>query len=242
MHKGFKMESSWKTYQRQAAQFFTEIGLNAVEEKQVQGIRGKHKVDVFITGRIHGLDIKWVIECKQWSSNVPKEKVLALLSIVQDIGADKGILLSEIGFQSGAIKVTRNTNILLTSLADLKEEIKETFTETIISTLHWRLTKVSKKLSDLHRLEKDDYFITPALKEKTKIFFLDTAFEDALAGEYPNVYTIGPNDTRLVANNFDELVREATKLIADAETFAETYQPRKYEDSANKKVEKETNR
>jgi len=227
-----KVETNWKMYQKQAAKFFTELGLSATEEKEIQGVRGKHKVDVFVTGIVHGLDIKWIIECKQWSSNVPKEKVLALLSIVQDIGADKGILLSEVGFQSGAIRMSRNTNILLTSLADLREEIKDTLVETLISTLHWRLTKVSKKLSALHRLEKDKYFITPALKEKMKIFFLDTAFEGAIAGEYPNIYAVGLNDTRLVANSFDELIREANRLITDAETFASTYQPNEHEDLA----------
>jgi restriction system protein len=109
------MQPKWKTYQEQAAQFFTHLGLLAAIEERISGVRGEHNVDVLVTGKVHGLDLRWIVECKDWASNVPKEKVLALFAIVQDTGADKGILLSEVGFQSGAIKVSRNTNVLLTS-------------------------------------------------------------------------------------------------------------------------------
>lgn len=219
------MQSNWKAYQQQAAQFFTGLGLSAAVEEQILGVRGKHKVDVFVTGRVHGLDLRWIIECKHWSSNVPKEKVLTLLAIVQDTGADKGILLSEVGFQSGAIRVSRNTNLLLTSLADLKEEIRGSLTETIISSLHWRLSKISKQLSALHRIKKENYRFTRPLSEKVKIMFLDSALDDALTGEYPIIYAVGRNDSRLAASDFDELVREADKLIKGAEAFANKYEP-----------------
>lgn len=220
------MKPDWKVYQQQAAQFFIDLGLSATIDKEVQGIRSKHKVDVFVTGLVHGFNLEWIVECKYWSSNIPKEKALVLLAIVQDIGADKGILLSEVGFQSGAIRVSKNTNLLLTSLADLTEQVRESFTESIVSSLHWRLNKISKKLSALHRIEKDDYWITPALKEKTKISLLDMAFDDALTGQFPVIYAVGLNDTRLVAEDFDTLVREANNLITGAETFADAYKPK----------------
>lgn len=232
------MQSDWKVYQQQVAQFFTDLGLSATVEKEIQGARGKHKVDVFVTGRVHSFDLRWIIECKYWSSNIPKEKALALLSIVQDIGADKGILLSEIGFQSGAIRSSRNTNILLTSLADLKEEMRESFVETIISSLHWRLTKVSNALSALHRIKEKESRYTHPFAEKAKIMLLGMAFEDALAGEYPTIYAYGPNDTRLAANDFDELVREANKLIMAAEAFVDTYRPKKQNKSPHQIIGK----
>jgi hypothetical protein len=75
---------------------------------------------VFVTGSVYGFEIQWVIECKDCTFNIPKEKVLALQAIVQDVGVDRGILLSGAGFQSGAIRLSRNTNITLTSLSDLR--------------------------------------------------------------------------------------------------------------------------
>ena len=139
------MKNSWERYQDDAAAFFRSIGLSAEIEAAVQGVRGTHNVDVYVNGKVHGLELRWVVECKDWRVNVPKEKVLALLSIVQDIGADKGILVSEVGFQSGAIRVAKNTNPLLTSLADLQDDLKDHMLESVMSSLHWRLTRVSER-------------------------------------------------------------------------------------------------
>lgn len=50
-----------------------------------------------------------------------KEEVLALKSILEDIGADRGIIVSENGFQSGAQDAARGTNItLVTSLQEFE--------------------------------------------------------------------------------------------------------------------------
>ena len=40
--------------------------------------------------------------------------------IVTSVGADRGILLSEAGFQSGAIEAATLTNVRVTSLADIQ--------------------------------------------------------------------------------------------------------------------------
>jgi hypothetical protein len=61
---------------------------------------------------------------------VPKEKVLALKSIVEDLGADRGIIVSEAGFQPGAEDAARGTNItLVTSLADFADTALAAATE-----------------------------------------------------------------------------------------------------------------
>jgi hypothetical protein len=61
----------------------------------------------------------WLVECKAWSSAVPKEKVFALRTIVEDTGADRGFVMAEKGYQSGALEAARLTNVMLTSRADL---------------------------------------------------------------------------------------------------------------------------
>ncbi|MDR8351008.1 restriction endonuclease, partial [Acinetobacter baumannii] len=60
-----------------------------------------------------------LVECKHWKNPVSKLHVLALREIVTEIGADRGILLSESGFQSGAIEAANLTNVHITSLAEL---------------------------------------------------------------------------------------------------------------------------
>lgn len=107
---------NWQEYQQNAADFFRTLGLVAKVEHKVEGARGIHKIDVYVEGTYHGIKFKWVVECKAWKSNVPKEKVMVFSSIIQDIGADRGFLLSEVGFQSGALRSAQKTNITLTSL------------------------------------------------------------------------------------------------------------------------------
>ena len=93
------MPVAWREYQESAAAFFRTLGFHAEVEAKVDGVRGAHEIDVFVTGVVHGIPFRWVVECKHWKTNIPKEKVLALIAIVQDVGADRGFLLSETGFE-----------------------------------------------------------------------------------------------------------------------------------------------
>lgn len=75
----------------------------------------------------------------------------------------KGFLLSEVGFQSGALRVSENTNITLTSIADLKESAQQSVQQAAAVTLHWRMTQVKQQLWRLHR-QTEDYvseYISP---------------------------------------------------------------------------------
>lgn len=63
----------------------------------------------------------WIVECKDWQTRIPKEKVLVLRQIVDDVGADRGFLMNEVGFQKGALEAALLSNVELTSLAALGE-------------------------------------------------------------------------------------------------------------------------
>jgi hypothetical protein len=112
---------SWKEYQSEAAEFFRSLGLQAQTDVTVDGVRTTHAVDVVVKLQYSGFDVTWIVECKQWNSRVSKLHVLALREIVTDVGADRGILLAESGFQSGAIEAAVLTNVHITSLADIRK-------------------------------------------------------------------------------------------------------------------------
>ncbi|MNJ21397.1 Restriction endonuclease [compost metagenome] len=109
---------AWKKYQENAAEHFRALGMTASTDSEVRGVRTNHDVDVLVTSHYAGFDITWIVECKHWKTPVNKLHVLALREIVADVGADRGILLSESGFQSGAIEAANLTNIQVTSLRD----------------------------------------------------------------------------------------------------------------------------
>ncbi len=116
--------SNWREYQEEVAAFFRGQGCHAEVEKKIQGVRSKHEIDVYVTFLRSGIECTWIVECKLWKSRVPKEKVMALKSIIDDVGADRGLLISEVGFQSGALDSVRDTNItLITSLKDFEKTV-----------------------------------------------------------------------------------------------------------------------
>jgi hypothetical protein len=115
----------WRDYQEAVAAVFREQGCTARVEARVAGARGEHLIDVYVTFRQHGVECRWVVECKLWKKRVEKEKVLTLKSIVEDVGADRGIIFCENGFQAGARDAIRHTNILLvTSLDEFKRTVR----------------------------------------------------------------------------------------------------------------------
>jgi hypothetical protein len=119
------MKRAWAVYQDDVATLFSSLGMKTSIEAQVQGVRATHKIDVLVSFDLLGLKITWIVECKSWRASVPKEKVLALHQISQDIGADRAFLFSETSFQPGAVSAARSTNISLTSLADLRNIVRE---------------------------------------------------------------------------------------------------------------------
>lgn len=113
------MANGWNEYQDEAAEFFQSLGLATSTNVRLQGVRTSHDIDVLVEIDIAGFQVRWIVECKHWRSAVSKLHILALREIVADIGADRGIILCEEGFQSGAIEAAELTNVQVTSLSDL---------------------------------------------------------------------------------------------------------------------------
>ena len=111
----------WYQYQEEVADVFRELEFYVKTNETLQGTRTTHDVDVVVRSNHAGFDATWLIECKYWKRKVSKEQILTLRAVVDDIGAEKGFVSTENGFQSGALAAARNTNIELVSLGDLRE-------------------------------------------------------------------------------------------------------------------------
>jgi restriction system protein len=114
------MATTWQEYQEEVSAFFRSLGLDATTNHSVQGVRTSHDIDVYVRSHHVGFDVVWIVECKHWSTPVTKLHVLALREIVTDLGADRGVLLCETGFQSGALEAATLTNVHATSLSALR--------------------------------------------------------------------------------------------------------------------------
>ena len=129
---------------------FRELRCSAKVEASVRGVRATHDIDVWVVFERFGLKQKWAVECKFWDKPIPKEKVLALRSIVEDVGADKGILVAESGFQPGAFSAATSTNILLTTLADLRILAEDDLQEIILQSLEKKAISLRERHYNLY--------------------------------------------------------------------------------------------
>lgn len=130
---------SWSQYQEDAADFFRRLGLSAETNESLTGVRSTHDVDVVVRFERAGIPHLWVVECKDYSRAVEKEKPLVLRTIVDDVGADRGFLLCEKDFQRGAREVVEKTNILVTSLAELEAAGSDELFRVELANLEFRL-------------------------------------------------------------------------------------------------------
>jgi hypothetical protein len=72
-------------------------------DKQVQGISRAHQIDVYWEYRLGGVLHRVVINCKRYGSTVEVTDVLTLAGVLQDMPGVRGLIVTTVGFQSGAI-------------------------------------------------------------------------------------------------------------------------------------------
>jgi hypothetical protein len=219
------MVKAGSEYEAEAGRFFRSLGLTAVVQAEIEGARGKHDIDVWVTGSVGAFEVRWVVECKDWGSNVPKDKVLTLQAIVQDVGADRGWLLSEKGFQAGAIRCAEHTNITLTSLAELREHTKDYIRESTLQRLFFEIDALDRRLhgavSDKRRqADPQKGFWYPPLActlMMGRLPMLQMAVRRAMVDDFPICVDVIVEDGKergLVARSYDELIGLVNSLLA----------------------------
>ena len=156
----------WHEYQQAVADVFRRLGCRAEVDKTVKGARGSHNIDVYVTFEKFGQECHWIIQCKLWARPVDKSVVQTLQSIVQNIGADRGLIFCKNGFQSGAYTAAQNTNVLLqSSLEDFR----------ITAQLHMSRTPLIPQDSDEPGappvyIFPDGYYPNHLLKHEGRLF------------------------------------------------------------------------
>lgn len=136
------MKKDWYTFQEEIRNHFKSLGCQAETNVRIDGVRTSHDIDILVQTKFLGHNLKWLVEAKKWNKKVSKLHVLALRQIVDDIGVDKGFIISEKGFQKGAVEAVKNSNIELLSFAELRERANFTIQNAILDTYMDRVNLV----------------------------------------------------------------------------------------------------
>jgi restriction system protein len=154
------MAPEWHNFQEEIAAYFISLGFDAETNKATTGVRTSSDIDVYVRTKFMGQQLTWIIEAKKWKSKVSKEKVFTLRMIVNDLGADKGFIISEVGFQKGAIEAAGLTNISLLTFSQLKEMTKEFVDHNMLSTYEGRIENIYRRYLSHKKQVRRDYGLT----------------------------------------------------------------------------------
>jgi len=220
----------WKQYQELTAEFFRSLGCDAAVEAKIDGARAQHRIDVWVRFKKFGLEARWIIECKCWSTSVPKEKVLALKSVVEDVGADRGVLISAAGFQSGATRAAEKTNIMLTDLDELKQTAQDDLLASLLHRLETKATLLRYALNDLYvteRISPHQFLSKPrsgvdgeaVLRSIGRLAVLEIGFDRVRMKKPPNPTKYDETGQQMIAvDALEEFVHGASDVIRDSES------------------------
>lgn len=171
-----EVPKTWQDLQRETARILEECGFTVEIEKKIQTVRGEVEIDVYAEEEVKGRKYTILVECKHWKSRVPQSVIHGFRTVVSDIGANVGYIVSLTGFQSGSFSASEMTNVELTDwneFQDVFEEIwyDEYLSPEIAKQLDPLMTYVEPLLPrwfrDLPEGEQDRYL---ALKNQYEIF------------------------------------------------------------------------
>lgn len=206
-------EKEWFSFQEKLRDHFVSLGLDAETNVTVRGVRTQHDIDVFVKTKFIGQDVKWIVEAKYWASPISKLHVLGLRTIVDDVGADKGFIISKSGFQSGAIEAAQNTNISLMTYEELREATKDYVDAEVLDFYKERIWLIHRRYWSHAKRERIDYELRsdPGFNDYSVNAVLRTikwALEQAEARNYPINLNTYFRETHglLSADNFQQLV------------------------------------
>jgi len=213
----------------------TQLGFATRTDERIQGARGTHDIDVTARATVAGIPQLWIIECKKWRRPVPKERALTFIGIVNDIGADRGLMFSESGFQAGAIRAAANTNITLTSLTDFHQNSVDELASIRIKSLEKRATALGQKFLAIWELEESDrdtvlsrYVGPPDMLGRpvpitvmARLSQIRDALESARYGKWPVVYYALDDEYPITVKHWDGLLVVVEETISTCERIYE---------------------
>jgi len=126
-----RAEPKWESFERiVAALHLAETkGASVTWNEQING----RQFDVVIRFKAGFYEYLTLIECKEYKTPVPVEKVEAFITKARDHKANKAIMVSASGFQSGAKEVAIRHNIELYSLRQINKLPDEVLTDIFLS-------------------------------------------------------------------------------------------------------------
>lgn len=107
-----QLPDTWQDLEKTVGRILAECGYDVEVQKDVDLARGDVNVDVWADDHSSPPNVI-AVECKLWTTPVPKNVVHGFRQVVGDSGANTGLLISTAGFQDGAVEAAAYSNVRL---------------------------------------------------------------------------------------------------------------------------------
>lgn len=118
----------------------------------------KHQVDVCWTIKVANIEQLFCVECKLFNRRVKKEHVASFVAKIEDIGGARGVFVTTLGYQTGALRLAKHKDVTLIS-ATYEVENRPATLEIYIPKFHDVITTfgdVSDEVAiELERMSQD---------------------------------------------------------------------------------------
>lgn len=115
-----KKHKDGKQFEKLTAHVFEVLTKNEAvsveKDALLDGIDGPRQIDVLMRSRIAGIDILTIVECRDYGKRLDVTHLDALHSKMQDVKADKAVLVSRKGFSKKATKKAARIGVTLCTL------------------------------------------------------------------------------------------------------------------------------
>lgn len=162
------MDESPTTYEKGLAfelklmELFKKMGYDVIHNAKKVGRSGvEHQIDVLAEYRCPLHTSKLIIEAKSYDSPIDKDRIMKLIQIVDDLGADRGIIVTTSYFTPEAIKTAGGHNVELWNREQLTKflgEIEISASEKGLPTeisVKERVVRFTLSVQDAERMEKN---------------------------------------------------------------------------------------
>lgn len=119
--------TTWEDLQEMVANILRECKFSVEIEKKIHSARGAVSIDVYAEEQVFSRPYIVLCECKYWKARIPQSIVHGFRTIMSDIGANLGYIITSSYFQSGAFDASLNTNVRLKTWTEFLEEYEETW-------------------------------------------------------------------------------------------------------------------
>lgn len=117
--------SDWRQLQNEAGAILHECGFDAEIERVISTARGSVEVDIYARECIHNREYSIILECKNWKNSIPQNVIHGFRTVISDVGANLGIIITTSKYQAGAFDATSFTNIKLLTWEEFQDEFEE---------------------------------------------------------------------------------------------------------------------